>query len=296
MARTPSTLRELVEQALGAPTPEAGLRAVTLLRAAVDELERTHARRALEAGCSFGIIARALGITRQSAHRRYRHLLEEPPPELPPALPGRVLVTAEARTAVRFARKEARALGMATLGSEHLLLGVLRAGGATGEALRELGVTLDAARTGALPTLTDVPGASEPAERRGISTYVRRVLAQSLREAVARGDGYIGTDHLLLAALGDPSGGAARTLEAIGVSAIAVRGRLETASRLPAPGTSRTTSSASATGTVAGTVSTIQKSVSQATDSPSTSTATGHCRAPRAASTPPSTPATSTSP
>ena len=51
----------------------------------------------------------------------------------------------------------------------------------------------------------------------------RAVFEQSLREAVRRGDGYIGVEHLLLASLQDESGGACRTLEALGVDPRAVR-------------------------------------------------------------------------
>jgi ATP-dependent Clp protease ATP-binding subunit ClpC len=52
---------------------------------------------------------------------------------------------------------------------------------------------------------------------RGISAYARAVFGQSLREAVKRGDGYIGVEHLLLASLEDPNGGACRTLNELGV-------------------------------------------------------------------------------
>jgi hypothetical protein len=228
MAESGTGLRELVEHALGAGSPEAGLRAAAALRVAVGDLEREQARNALAAGCSFGAIARALGISRQSAHRRYRDLVgEEPPP--PRAARGRVLITGEARAAVELAREEARALGVSAIGSEHLLLGIIRgADAATAAALEALGVTLDAARACAQPTVTDGDGA-QATTARGISAYARTVFEQSLREALARGDGYIGTDHLLLAALRDPRGGAARTLEALGVPPAAVGAQLDVA-------------------------------------------------------------------
>jgi ATP-dependent Clp protease ATP-binding subunit ClpC len=57
----------------------------------------------------------------------------------------------------------------------------------------------------------------------GISAYARAVFEQSLREAVRRGDGYIGVEHLLLASLQDEAGGACRTLDALGVDYTAVR-------------------------------------------------------------------------
>jgi transposase-like protein len=229
-----AALRDLVEHALGTDSPEAGLRAVAALRAAVDALEHAQARRALQQGASFADLARALGITRQSAHRRYRHLAGEAPPKTVPSRSrGRVLITAEARTVVDLARAEARALGAPAVASEHLLLGILRLrDSATCSVLRSLGATLRAARDCAQPTLVDgqppAPAPSPPG-RTGISPYARTVFEHSLREALSRGDGYIGTDHLLLAALRDPNGGAARTLEAMGVPAGAVRAQLERA-------------------------------------------------------------------
>jgi hypothetical protein len=233
MGEDDDRLRDLVEHAIGASTPEAGLRAVGALRPQVDALERRHARRALEAGLSFGAIARALGISRQAAHRRYRHVAEEAAPVPDGAgAGGRILVTSEARAVVARARAEARDLGATTVGTEHLLLGIVGEGhGAAAEALSRLGVTLDAARGCAQPTLVDgtpagaEPGSVEPGPR-GISPFARKVFEQSLREALARGDGYIGTDHLLLAALRDAHGGAARTLEALGVPPSAVSAQL----------------------------------------------------------------------
>jgi hypothetical protein len=232
MGEDDDRLRDLVEHAIGASTPEAGLRAVCALRGEVNALERRHARRALESGLSFGAIARAVGISRQAAHRRYRHLADEVPAATPDrAAPGRILVTSEARTVVALAREEARDLGSVTVGTEHLLLGIVREGrGSAAEALTRLGVTLDAARGCAQPTLVNgqpvpQPAAVEPGPR-GISALTRKVFEQSLREALARGDGYIGTDHLLLAALRDADGGAARTLEALGVPPSAVSAQL----------------------------------------------------------------------
>ena len=52
------------------------------------------------------------------------------------------------------------------------------------------------------------------------------MFEQSLREAVKRGDGFIGVDHLLLASLEDPSGGACRTLCELGLDPEDVRASL----------------------------------------------------------------------
>lgn len=232
MADGPDRLRELVEHASRASNPEASLRALAALRVEIEAVERAAAARALANGSSFGAIARAVGISRQAAHRRYRLLAgAEAPPEPKPR--GRLLVTSEARTAVRHAREEATRLGLSAVGSEHLLLGVLRCSRApVSHALNELGVELETAREHVLPTVeaeaaaAGADGTSVPEGPRGISSYAKRVFEQSLREATARGDGYVGVEHLVLAALQDADGGAMRTLESLGVSHDAVLERL----------------------------------------------------------------------
>jgi ATP-dependent Clp protease ATP-binding subunit ClpC len=145
-----------------------------------------------------------------------------------------VLVTAPARMAVRLGRQEARAMGADVVGSEHLLLGVMRSGDqhAT-QVLLDMGVSLDDARVAAQPTLVDGQSPEAAVGRDGISRYARSVLEQSLRVALARGEGYIGVEHLLLALLRDDEGGAARTLSELGIDPDAVRERLACSPRTP---------------------------------------------------------------
>jgi len=235
MASSPDRLRDLVEHAVRAAQPAAALRAMTALREELDAFERLQVARALDAGQSFSAVARALGISRQAAHRRYRDLagVELPDEGAEPKGQARILVTSEARAAVTLAREEATALGAGTVGSEHLLLGIIRSRATTAaDVLEAGGVTLSDARRCAQATLVD--GAPPPPARaarvasgpRGISAYARAVFEQSLREAVKRGDGFIGVDHLLLASLEDPSGGACRTLCELGLDPEDVRASL----------------------------------------------------------------------
>jgi Clp amino terminal domain, pathogenicity island component len=199
-----------------ASEPAASLRAITALRAQLDAFERVQVWRALGAGQSYGDVARALGISRQAAHRRYRALAGATEP------PGRVQITPEARAAVQLAGEEAAALGAPQVGSEHLLLGILRVGDERAAAsLKAEGVSLQAARASAQTTI----GEGGRVAGDGVTAYAREVLAASLRHAVSNG-GVIDVADLLLAALERPDGGACRTLEALGVSPDAVRGRL----------------------------------------------------------------------
>jgi hypothetical protein len=217
-------LGDLLRRAVSSDDPDDALRAVTLLRGELDRLEREHVACARVAGSSWSAIADTLGITRQAAQKRHRGAT--PSQAAGPAPSRTVVVTAPARMAVRLGRQEARAMGADVVGSEHLLLGVLRSGDhAAAQVLREVGVSLEHARTAAQPTLVDGQP-TEPAGKDGISPYARSVLEQSLREAVARGEGFIGPEHLLLALLREDVGGAARTLAELGIDPDAVRRRL----------------------------------------------------------------------
>jgi hypothetical protein len=224
-------LGELLRRAVSTADPDDALRALTALRGELDRLERDHVTCARVAGSSWSAIAAALGITRQAAQKRHRGAAPSQAQTAGPAPMRTVLVTAPARMAVRLGRQEARALGSEVVGSEHLLLGVLRSGDhQAARVLQELGVSLDDARAAAQPTL--VGGRpTEPVGKDGISPYARSVLEQSLREAVRRGEGFIGPEHLLLALLREDVGGAARTLNELGIDPDVVRERLTGAAR-----------------------------------------------------------------
>jgi hypothetical protein len=224
-------LGDLLRRAVSTDDPDDALRAITVLRGELDRLERDHVSCARVAGSSWSAIADALGVTRQAAQKRHRGAA--PSQASGPAPTPTVLVTAPARMAVRLGRQEARAMGSEVVGSEHLLLGVLRSGDhAAAKALLDLGVSLDDARSAAQPTLVDGQP-TEPAGKDGIAPYARSVLEQSLREAIARGEGYIGVEHLLLALLREDVGGAARTLAELGIEPDVVRERLGSAPRGP---------------------------------------------------------------
>jgi hypothetical protein len=223
---------DLMRRAISTEDPDDALRAITVLRGELDRLEREAVACARVAGASWSTIADALSITRQAAQKRHRGASSPQQSSSAPAPMRTVLVTAPARMAVRLGRQEARAMGSEIVGSEHLLLGILRSGGhQPARVLNELGVTLDDARAAAQPTLVDGQSAAEPVGKDGISGYARAVLEQSLREAIARGESYIGVEHLLLALLREDVGGAARTLHELGIDPDVVRERLAAAPR-----------------------------------------------------------------
>jgi len=234
----PDRLTELLEHAVSASDPELALHHVSVLRRELEAFERVQAWRALDGGSSYGAVARALGISRQAAHRRYRDLVGvELPDEEAGRQQRRLVVTSEARAAVTLAREEATAMGAAAVGSEHLLLGIMRCRApVTSDVLETKGVTLADARRCAQPTLVEggaeaiAPATGPGGGARGISAYARAVFDLALREATKRGDGYVGVDHLLLASLDDPNGGACRTLCELGLDPEQVRAGVASAS------------------------------------------------------------------
>jgi len=102
-----------LERTLTASDPVRALRELRALRAELDAFERERVRVALESGESFAAVARALGITRQAAHRRYRHLTSEPP---------RLVATPDALAVLQRARHVAARAGSPTLEAEHVAL------------------------------------------------------------------------------------------------------------------------------------------------------------------------------
>ena len=204
---------QLAEHAANADDPESALRTLTDLRRELEEFVASNVERALASGRSFADIARALDISRQAAHRRYRHLA----PERPPPRPWRLVATDDTRAVVRLARDRAIAAGNPPR-SEHILLGILCTDTDAARALQEEGVTFEAAQACARASAAD--------DDRPDASSLRRILRQAGRVAVARGDERLSSAELLLAALADRDGGARRMLVALGVTPAAIRTRL----------------------------------------------------------------------
>jgi ATP-dependent Clp protease ATP-binding subunit ClpA len=220
--------------------PDRGLKAIGQLREELETLEQHHVFVACSEGWTWSKIAGALGVSKQAAHKKHaeavRALQEAQDDESVPT-DARVVVTPEARAAVRVAREEARSEGRRVVGTEHLLLGVLQAGEGTREigVLEGLGVDLVVARGCLQPTMAAEDHAiavtasdtAAAAAATGVSPLARDCLEQSLRETIRRGDEHLGVEHLLLALVSRTDGGAARTLERCGTSAETVRRLLE---------------------------------------------------------------------
>jgi ATP-dependent Clp protease ATP-binding subunit ClpC len=124
--------------------------------------------------------------------------------------------TPEARAVVVLAQDQARGLGHAQVGTEHLLLGLIaEERGTAGRAFAKLGVTLDAARDGIMALVR--PGAPAPPEEQiPFSPRAKGTLEASLRQAIGLKDTFIGTDHILLALLIERDGRTASVFASLG--------------------------------------------------------------------------------
>jgi Clp amino terminal domain, pathogenicity island component len=123
--------------------------------------------------------------------------------------------TDRARRVVVLAQEEGRRLNHGHIGTEHILLGLLREGeGIAATALQSLGVSLEAARN----SVERITGRGTTLESGHIpfSPRAKKVLELSLREALQLGHNYIGTEHILLGLIREGQGLAAQIMVQLG--------------------------------------------------------------------------------
>jgi ATP-dependent Clp protease ATP-binding subunit ClpC len=105
--------------------------------------------------------------------------------------------TDRARRVIVLAQEEARQLKHDSIGTEHLLLGLLsERDGVAAQALAAMDITLDAAR--ALVEEKVGPGTAAPAGNMPFKPRAKKTLELSLREALELAHNSIGTEHILL--------------------------------------------------------------------------------------------------
>ncbi len=133
--------------------------------------------------------------------------------------------TDQARRVVVQAQEEARRLDHSYIGTEHLLLGILRAGeGVAAEALASLGVGLDPARE----QVAEIAGRGKQAPSGHIpfTPRAKKVLELSLRESLDLGHHTIRPEHILLGLITEGHGVAVEVLRILGPGPERVRGRV----------------------------------------------------------------------
>ena len=166
-------------------------------------------------GVSWALIGEVLGVSKQGAQQRFvpRGPVDAADFENKDLF-GRF--TARARQVVLNADKDARRLGHASVDTEHLLLGLTDEDQAIAlMALETLGFEIATVRARVEERLT--PGEAAPAGHIPFASAAKRVLELTLREALKLGHNYIGTEHIILALLEEPTGIAGQVLRELGV-------------------------------------------------------------------------------
>ncbi len=130
--------------------------------------------------------------------------------------------TEKARRVVVYAQEEARMLNQNYIGTEHLLLGLIREReGVAAKALESLNISLDEVR-GQVEDLIG-KGTYVPTGHIPFTPRAKKVLELSLREALQLGHNYIGTEHILLGLIREGEGVAAQVLINLGADLERVR-------------------------------------------------------------------------
>lgn len=161
--------------------------------------------------------------------------------------------TNRAKQVIKLAKKEAQRLNHNYLGTEHLLLGLLKLGqGVAVNVLRNLGLDFDTVRQEVERLVgygPEIQVYGDPA----LTGRVKKVLEYANEEATALGHNYVGTEHLLLGLLKQTDGVAAQVLENLNIDLTEVRKEvlkeLETFNlQLPSSPTSSSSSSSGTNG------------------------------------------------
>ncbi len=120
--------------------------------------------------------------------------------------------TERARQVIIIAQKEAAAFGHNYVGTEHLLLGLVKEGkGIAAQVLKGLGV--DSAKiVQRIEQLIGRGEGSEPGQLMGLTPRSKRVLELSYLEARRMQHNYVGTEHILLGLIREGEGVAAKVL------------------------------------------------------------------------------------
>src|SRR5438309_4570141 len=157
--------------------------------------------------------------------------------------------TERARQVVVLAQEEARTLKHNYIGTEHILLGLLREEeGLAARVLESLDITVERVRA----QVVRIVGSGEEVTSGQIpfTPRAKKVLELALREALSLGHNYIGTEHILLGLVRENEGVAARIL--LDFDADSEKIRNEVIRMLSGPGSRQRGSGAGASAGAAG--------------------------------------------
>lgn len=132
--------------------------------------------------------------------------------------------TERAKRVLMFAQDEARRLNHSYIGTEHLLLGLVREGeGPAARVLSGLGMGVDLTKVRSAVEVTIGRGERELAGDISLTPHARKSIELAAEEARRLGHNYIGTEHLLLGLVAEGEGMATGILESLGAHPDAVR-------------------------------------------------------------------------
>jgi len=125
--------------------------------------------------------------------------------------------TERAQKVMVYSQEEAIALNHNYIGTEHILLGLIREGeGIAANVLKSKGISLEAARQQVESVLGK--GEQQVEQIMGYTPRTKTVIELSVEEARGMGHNYVGTEHLLLALLHEGEGVAAQLMLAAGLT------------------------------------------------------------------------------
>jgi ATP-dependent Clp protease ATP-binding subunit ClpA len=235
----PPTLQDLIDAVRQDAGTDDPISQLAVAAATASELEETtdallghfveHCR---QGGRSWSEISAALGVTKQAVHKRFSALADQVIAAIP--TPTLERFTDRARHVVAAARSAATAAHQASVGSDHILIGLFaEPDGIAGKVLSAMNVSAEAVRAAAATVAAEsgpavAAGAAPPnaadettkATRaelaRGFTPAAGAVLRGALAIALRFGHNYIGTEHLLLGIYQSPDSKAARILAQLG--------------------------------------------------------------------------------
>src|SRR5918912_3268486 len=149
--------------------------------------------------------------------------------------------TKRTKQVLQFATEEARAFNHPYIGTEHILLGLIREGeGVAAQVLNNLGVKLAQARH----AVEFIVGHGEGPQRtdQDLTARAKKVIEYAVEETKRLNHHYIGTEHLLLGLVRNGEGVATGVLEIMGVSLEQIRTQVQRLLRQGAAGPTQASS------------------------------------------------------
>jgi ATP-dependent Clp protease ATP-binding subunit ClpA len=191
---------------------------------AADEVIEHYVGAARAAGVSWTLIGERLGVSRQAARQRFADRLEAS------GILGEdtdALAMSPRLSACLQAARAAAGADDSVPGTQHLLLGLLHAGGAAG-VLDRLGVTRARVREASARLLEPVILAAEDGQEHRVvgDGEADQAVAAARSLAARRGISLVRTEHLLFCVALDPGSSARRVLRDLGVDVAHVKKEL----------------------------------------------------------------------